>query len=246
MTALAKPALGLTRDQWHRYVAHYPPAPPTGPLVGVTTAIKLQDILIPGDLPTWGGGLAADYLLEHYTHSPDAGVRAMFRSQALATISRQRDIGTEAHSQIEKILLGQPVAPTERTAPYVYAFSSFMAAHRPEFLLTEAMVCNLTASYAGTFDFAARIGGKVALVDTKTGRPRASHRIQLALYGGAEFVGFEGVTTRKRIPKFDAYYCLYLTPDGYEFVDLEVTPADLEHGLFLVDAYHRIRAWEKE
>jgi hypothetical protein len=166
--------------------------------------------------------------------------------RSLAAVSAQRDIGTEAHAQIEKILLGQPVAPTERTAPYVYAFSSFMAAHRPEFLLTEAMVCSIEHQYAGTFDFAARIGGKVALFDVKTGRSRPSHRIQLALYGGAEFVGVEGSTTRKRIPKFDAYYCLYLSTDGYELAEQEVTPADLEHGLFLVDAYHRIRSWEND
>jgi hypothetical protein len=247
VTALAKPALGLTRDQWHRYVAHYPPAPPTGPLVGVTSVLKLQDVLIGGDLASWGGRIAAEYLLTQFIPiNHDEHEDAELITRSLGAVSAKRDIGTEAHAQIEKILLGQPVAPTERTAPYVYAFSSFMAAHRPEFLLTEAMVCNLAAGYAGTFDFAARENGKVGLYDIKTGRSRPSHRIQLALYGGAEFVGVEGSTRRKRIPKFDAYFALYLTPDGYELVEHEVTPADLEHGLFLVEAYHRIRAWEKE
>ena len=242
MTALPKlPALGLSRDQWHRYVAHYPPAPPTGPLVGVTSVLKLQDVLIGGDLASWGGRIAVGYAS---THRDLTDLEMMERS--LAAVSAQRDIGTEAHSQIEKILLGQPVAPTERTAPYVYAFSSFMAAHRPEFLMVEAMIANLAAGFAGTFDFAARMRGGIALVDVKSGRLKASHRLQLAGYASGEFVGVEGSTKRKRIPRFDAYYVLLLTPDGYELVPQDVTDADREHFLYLVEAYHRIRAWEKD
>jgi hypothetical protein len=240
VSALAKlPALGLSRDQWHRYTAHYPPAAPVGPLVGVTTPLKIQDVLIGGDLAAWGGRIAANFLI-----GPAVGERTVER--ALQEVSAARDIGSEVHSQIELILRGQPALPTERTAPYVYAFSAFLAAERPEFLMVEAMVANLEHRYAGTFDFAARIRGGVALVDVKTGRLKKSHTLQLALYAAGEFVGVEGATTRKRIPKFDAHYVLLLTPDGYELVELEVTPADLEHGLFLVDAYHRIRAWEKE
>jgi len=247
MTALPKlPPVGLSRDQYHRYVAHYPPAAPVGPLVGVTTPLKLQDVLIGGDLAAWGGRIAAQYVIDRPEWQDIGTDGAELLTRALGAVSRQRDIGSEVHAQIELILRGQPALPTERTAPYVYAFSSFMAAHRPEFLMIEAMVANLTHQYAGTFDFAARMGGGIALVDIKTGRAKASHRLQLAGYAAGEFVGFEGVTTRKRIPKFDAYYVLLLTPDGYELVEQDVTPEDLEHFLYLVDAYHRIRSWEKE
>jgi hypothetical protein len=243
-----KPPLGLSRDQWHRYVAHYPPALPTEPLVGVTSVLKLQDVLIGGDLAAWGGRIAARYVarrlpLEERFQSSEEELL----TRALEEVSAARDIGSEVHAQIEKILMRQPVAPTERTAPYVYAFSSFLAAERPEFLLVEAMVANLTHMYAGTFDFAARMPNrKLALVDVKSGRLKLSHRLQLAGYAAGEFVGVEGSTTRKRIPKFDAYYVLLLTPDGYELVPQDVTEQDREHFIFLVEAYHKIRAWEKE
>lgn len=250
MTALPKlPPLGLSRDQWHRYTAHYPPAAPVGPLVGVTTPLKLQDVLIGGDLAAWGGRIAADYVLRvaEETVIDDADDFATrVRADALRAVSAARDIGSEVHAQIEQILRGQPALPTERTAPYVYAFSSFLAKERPEFLMVEAMVAHLGARYAGTFDFAARMNKGIALVDVKTGKLKKSHALQLAGYAAGEFVGFEGVTTRKRIPKFDAYYVLLLTPDGYELVEQDVTPEDREHFLFLVDAYHHIRAWEKE
>jgi len=243
MTALPKlPPVGLSRDQWHRYTAHYPPAAPVGPLVGVTTPLKLQDVLIGGDLAAWGGRIAAQYAIENYKFWEADTLQA----RALSAVSAARDIGSEVHAQIEQILRGQPALPTERTAPYVYAFSSFLAKERPEFLMVEAMVANLEHRYAGTFDFAARMQKGIALVDVKTGKLKKSHALQLAGYAAGEFVGFEGVTTRKRIPKFDAYYVLLLTPDGYELVEQDVTPADLEHFLYLVDAYHRIRSWEKE
>lgn len=245
MTALPKlPPLGLSRDQWHRYTAHYPPAPPVGPLVGVTTPLKLQDVLIGGDLAAWGGRIATEFVLENWL-GQRTEVEQM-RTRALGAVSAARDIGSEVHAQIELILRGQPALPTERTAPYVYAFSSFLAKERPEFLMVEAMVANLKSMYAGTFDFAARMKKGIALVDVKTGKLKKSHALQLAGYAAGEFVGVEGATTRKRIPKFDAYYVLLLTPDGYELVEQEVTPADTEHYLYLVDAYHRIRSWEKE
>jgi hypothetical protein len=241
-----KPPLGLSRDQWHRYVAHYPPVLPTEPLVGVTSVLKLQDVLIGGDLAAWGGRIAANYVYEWVQqHDQTHYIQPPVIDEALRAVSAARDIGTEVHQQIENILTKQPTLPTERTAPYVYAFSSFLAAERPEFLLVEAMVANLEHRFAGTFDFAARMGGKLVLVDVKSGRLKLSHRLQLAGYAAGEFVGVEGSTRRKRIPKFDAYYVLLLTPDGYELVPQDVTEADREHFLFLVDAYHQIRAWEK-
>lgn len=210
-------------------------------MVGVTSVLKLQDVLIGGDLASWGGRIAVNRVARQSYPDLEAAV-----VDGLSAVTEARDIGTLVHAEVEKILGGQPVAPTDKTAPFIYALSSFMAAHRPEFLMVEAMIANLAAGYAGTFDFAARINGKLALVDVKSGKLKASHRLQLAGYAAGEFVGIEGSTRRKRIPRFDAYYVLLLTPDGYELVEQDVTDADREHFLYLVEAYHRIRAWEKE
>ena len=224
-------SVGLTRDQWHRYSWNG-----DGPLVGVTSVLKLQDILIPGDLAAWGGGLVHEYMSRH----PDAT-----RELALGAVSAARDIGTEVHAQIEKILLGQPVSPTPRTAPYVYAFSAFLAAERPEFVGVEQRVANLRYRFAGTFDFAAKMRGKLALVDVKTGKAKASHRLQLAAYAAAEFIGLEGDPEPHPIPRFRSFYILLLKPEGYELVEQDVTPADSKHFLDLASMYARIRAWKE-
>lgn len=212
--------------------------------MGVTSVLKLQDVLIGGDLAAWGGRIAANYLLGEAAQGQLDLVTG--RDAALRKVSAARDIGTEVHAQIEKILLGQPVSPTERTAPYVYAFSAFLAAERPEFVGVEQRIANLRFRFAGTFDFAARMRGKLALVDVKSGKLKASHRLQLAAYSAGEFIGIEGDPTPYPIPKFRSHYVLLLKPEGYELVEMEVTPADRKHFLYLVGAYHRIREWEKE
>jgi hypothetical protein len=251
------PAVGLMRDQYHRYSWNG-----DGPLVGVTTPLKIQDTLIGGDLASWGGGIVADYLVEH----PGAS-----REEALAKVSAARDIGTAVHARIEHILLGDtPESPCPRhlpefgriacqllpdqVPPYIYAFSSFLAAYRPEFVQVEAMIVNLTHRYAGTFDIAARMapygmvgGGKrLALIDVKTGKAKVSQRLQLAGYAAGEFIGRPDDPERYPIPKFQDYYILLLRPDGYELVQQDVTRADKQHFLSLVKTYRKLRQWQED
>lgn len=87
---------------------------------------------------------------------------------------------------------------------------------------------------------------ELSLVDVKTGRAKASHRLQLAAYSAGEFIGIEGDVKAYPIPTFTRHYVLLLKPEGYELVEQTVTPADREHFLALADMYHRIRSWEKE
>lgn len=249
--------VGLFRDEYHRYWWNE-----EGPLVGVTTPLKIQDTLIGGDLAAWGAGLAVDHILTN----PNAS-----RADALARVANARDIGTAVHARIEHILLNdKPTDPCPRhprqfgqvacqllpdqVPPYIYAFSSFLAAYRPEFVLVEAMVVNLTHRYAGTFDIAARMapygqpgGGKrMALIDVKTGKAKVSHRLQLAGYAAGEFIGYPGDPERHPIPRFQDYYVLLLRPDGYELVQQDVTRADRSHFLNLVKTYRRLRAWQED
>lgn len=246
---------GLSRDQYHRYMWNG-----DGPLVGVTTPLKIQDTLINGDLASWGGRIVADFLKENPSASQD---------DALAQVGRARDIGTAVHARIEHILLGDaPEDPCPRhpkefgrvacqllpelVPPYVYAFSSFLAAYRPELVQVEAMIVNLTHRYAGTFDIAARLapygmpgGGKrLALIDVKTGKSKATHKLQLAGYAAGEFIGRPDDPERHPIPKFQDYYVLLLRPDGYELIQQDVTRADRAHFIRLVKTYRQLREWE--
>ncbi len=235
MTATALKIYGLSRDQYHRYTADYPDTGRVGPLVGVTSVLKLQDTMIGGDLAAWGARIA----LESYATDPNLNT-------ALAAVGAATQRGKEVHAQVEKILKREPVLPTERTAPYIYAFSSFLANERPEFVEVEAMVCNLTHGYAGTFDFAARLRGRMAIVDVKTGKPKASHRLQLAAYAAAEFIGREGDPEKYPLPRFRDAYVLMLRPGEYELVDLQIDASDKRHFLRLVKAWRAIREWNEE
>jgi len=253
--------VGLHRDQYHRYLWNG-----DGPLVGVTTPLKIQDTLIGGDLASWGGRIAATYILDHLSPGSD---RDAILARAVGAVSEARDIGTAVHARIEHILVGDtPQVPClrhpvsfgqvacqllpEQVPPYIYAFSSFLSKYRPEFLLVEAMVVNLTHRYAGTFDIAAKMapygmegGGKrIALIDVKTGKAKASQRLQLAGYAAGEFIGYPGDPEKHPIPRFQDYYILLLRPDGYELVQQDVTRADRAHFLNLVKTYRKLRAWE--
>lgn len=244
-------AVGLTRDRYHRYTFNG-----DGPLVGVTTPLKIQDTLIGGDLAAWGAGIVWDYLDNHSVPWPP-------KETVLAQVSAARDIGTAVHARIEHILLGEPMSQSpcprhpaefgrvgacellpDQVPPYIYAFSSFLAAYRPEFLHVEAMVVNLKHRYAGTLDIAARIDRRLALVDVKTGRPKVSHKLQLAGYAGAEGIGYEGESELTPLPRFQDFYSLYLKPEGYDLVRQEITRADRAHFYNLVKTYRRLREWD--
>jgi hypothetical protein len=106
-------------------------------------------------------------------------------------------------------------------------------------------VANLTLGYGGTFDFAGRIGGRIALADFKTGKPKKSQALQLAAYQMAEFIGREGDATKYDVPKFEDFYLVFLRPDGYEQRKVAVGKAEREHFAFLVDAVKRMKAWDK-
>ena len=143
--------------------------------------------------------------------------------------------GTVVHDHVAAILKGETPIPTTETAPYLYAYSSFLAAKRPEFIAVEQRVIHPKAMYAGTFDFLARIDGRVALGDIKTGKWKASHVLQLAAYSMCQMAG-DSLTLDQwhrywwtgdeadltPLPRIQDYYVLLLRPEGYELVPVRV------------------------
>jgi hypothetical protein len=229
----------------------------TGPIVGATTPLKLQDVLIGGDLATWGGGKVADWFLDRQdlvsAMSPD-----LAREQALKQVSAARDIGTAVHDEIAALLKGEERPPASPdVAPYLWSWTKFLAEERPEFMYVEQRIVHPKRLYAGTFDFIAKIGGRVTLGDIKSGRFKESARLQLAAYSMGKMVDHDALILDRyhryycdddavlnSLPRIRAFAILLLTPTGYELKDLDVTAADRRHYLRLVAAYHQIRAWE--
>jgi hypothetical protein len=228
-------SVGLDRDKWHRYRWNGGDIMP-----GTTSILRIQDALRGSDgLTTWAAQTAVDRLLEIGLANPFA------RDEAVAAINDQRDTGTDVHAAFDALLGGEPLPYTERTLPYYYGIAGFLAKERPEILAREQMVANLTYRFGGTFDLAAIIRGKVALVDAKTGKGKPSHALQLASYAAGEFIGKPDDPTKYDLPKFEAFYVLLLRPDGHELVPVGVGAREIDHFLYLTETYHRLKSWDK-
>jgi hypothetical protein len=139
------------------------------------------------------------------------------------------DLGTRVHILAEKVAFGESPEVTDEEAPFVTAYRRFLVDWQPQFLRVEAMVCNLSHSYAGTLDFLAVLDGKVTLGDIKTGSGAYSDAgLQLAALGGAEFVGWAGDPRKHPLPHIEQYVVLHLRPDlypdtGYRLIPYRVT-----------------------
>lgn len=129
--------------------------------------------------------------------------------------------GTEVHDVAEKFALGVIPEVDPAVEPYVAQYRRFLSDFKPEFLMAEAPVYNLTYRYAGTLDGIAVIDGKALVVDIKTtahgpdakdarGKPKSRPpfpevALQLTLYRRAELVGL--LAERKEI-QYRRYYVL--------------------------------------
>lgn len=127
--------------------------------------------------------------------------------------------GTEIHTVAENLHLGNVVEYDEFLEPWIVQYRRFLADFKPEFLMAEAPVYNLTYRYAGTLDGIAVIDGQKVVVDIKTtahgpnakdkrGKPKARPPfgevpLQLTLYRRAELVGL--LADRKEI-QWRRYY----------------------------------------
>lgn len=160
-------------------------------LVGVTTALKLGYPKI--WFEKWAAGQMADAVLAQ-------PMRAWSREELIAVAALKRgaaaEHGTDRHDQLELLGGGAEIDHPE--------INEWARIHQPEFLWSEAQVFNLDKGYAGTVDAIVRIGGKVYLMDLKTGNVRdAAIKLQLAAYKNAQFIG-EGGKFIAPMPQVDA------------------------------------------
>ncbi len=238
MTTKTVVPLGLTRDQWHRYFWNG-----KGPMPGVTSILRIQDAVGGDGLVKWGAGIAADYVMAHVD---DGMTPEVLRNTAVAQTDELARIGTAVHEQVRRVLHGEAIVPDPETVYHMAHFGVFLYAERPEVFFAEELIANLAFGYGGAFDFLARIRDKYALVDVKTGKLKASHRLQIAGYMDAEFMGRPGSAETVPMPEIEAGYVLLLRVDGYELVDVTPTTADREHWRFLAEVFPRLKKWSKE
>lgn len=239
---LVKPAVtGMTRDRYHRYVWQG-----SAPMPSVTTILRIQEALQGSDgLTMWAAGIAADYVIGK---APELDVPTVqdIRAQAILATQGPANFGTEVHEQVRRVLTGEPIEPTDTTVWPLAHFAAFLGAEKPEVFYAEEMIANLALGYGGQFDFLGRVRDRVAIVDVKTGKLKPTHRLQLAAYQDAEFIGRAGTDERIPMPEIEAGYVLLLKADGYELVDMTPTPADIAHWRLLAGLHRTLKQWDRE
>jgi hypothetical protein len=196
-------------------------------LVSATTLIKDALGTSPG-LVNWAVNTTAEAafdrhkILTQFVEDEDRdGAIKWLRDQRFASTGAAAARGTDVHTAAEKYALGMIPDVDPAIEPYVAQYRRFLEDFKPQFLMAEAPVYNLTYRYAGTLDGVAVIDGKTVVVDVKTtahgpdatdarGKPKARPPIpevalQLTLYRRAELVGL--LAERKEI-QYRRYYVL--------------------------------------
>lgn len=220
-----------------------------GPYPGATAICALQDSLGGSDgLLTWAVNLALDAV---QANQGTIGDWAVVRQLALQAKNEPRDTGTAIHSAVDQFNRGQFPQVTERTAAYVAQYGAAVYQKGIRILGSERYVVNKTIGFGGTYDSLVEIdseeyGLERGPLDVKSGKEKASQRLQLTGLSMGEYHGEAGLEAEP-MPKLSGVgFILLLKPDRYDLIRHEITDEDREHFVALVETYHRIRNWASE
>lgn len=153
------------------------------------------------------------------------------------------DTGTEVHGLCEDIALGRGGRVHPDLKPYVQGFKDFVEEFKPEFLEVESTVWSDTHGYAGSFDYLAKIGDEVVLIDVKTTRSGVHEEValQLAAYANADYI-LRPDGEQVPIPQIDGAAVLHLRPEGWSLVPIAISPQTF--GIF--QALLQVFKWDAE
>lgn len=223
-------------------------------LVSATTLIKDALGTSPG-LVNWAVNTTAEAaydrlpILRQFVEDGDReGAVKFLREQRFAKTGAAAARGTDVHRVAEALHLGEVVEYDEAIEGYVAQYRRFLEDFRPEFLMAEAPVYNLTHRYAGTLDGIAVIDGKPVVVDVKTtahgpdsGKSRPPFpevALQLTLYRNAELVGlladrkeiqyrryyvYDPAAHAEPMPETEGGVCIVVSPEDYLVVPVDTS-----------------------
>lgn len=158
--------------------------------------------------------------------------------------SKAADFGTEVHELYERLANGKAAGRLHpELAVFARHFDRFVSTYDPEFLHVEKTVWSETHSYAGSFDFIARIDGEVAIGDFKTTKSGVHEEValQLAAYAHADYIlGDDG--GKVELPACDGGLVFHVRPDAAQVVPVRIDDNVFQYFLRLLDVYK----WEKE
>jgi hypothetical protein len=223
---------------------------------GVTTLIS-KGLPKPA-LMYWSAKMVAEWVADH----PDlaeqmaaAGGRSPFVAFLKQVPWEKRDTaavkGTDVHDLAEKLAHGQSVEVPEHLTGYVEAAVAFLDEWGFQPTLTERPCASRKWRHAGKFDAIGTINnGQTVLIDWKTSASGiyGETALQLAGYAHSEFyVDDDG--TEHPMPKVDAGLGVWLTPNGYEVYDLNITYDAYKaflHVQFVANSADRLKSWKSD
>ena len=222
---MTAPALASTGPDGHRVYTWAGRAYPS------VTAVLAGGVPKPF-LPAWAAKAAAEYAvanLDRLRLLPARQAVAEVKAAPWAARDAAAGLGDLVHAAVQAHATGRPRPdlPPE-AAPFLAAFDQFTADHQPGWLASEQTVVSRRYGYAGTLDAICTLGGRVTLLDVKTGRgvyPEAC--LQLAAYAHADFAAAPD-GTETTLPPIQAGAVLHLRPGGYQLVPVPVGQAVLE------------------
>lgn len=236
----------IERSDRHLYTVRTP-TEVLGPFPGATAITALQDSLGGSDgLMTWGVNLGLDEVERQLTNRggwvPEAWDH--IRASALAAKNGPRDLGSAIHAACDQLNRGMTVQMfTDGVAPYVAQYGAALYQKGITILGSERYVVNTDIGFGGTYDSLVEIDGERGPLDVKSGKEKPSQRLQLTGLSMGQWHGEAGLEAEP-MPELDGVgFILLLRPDGYELVRHEITDADREHFIRLVECYHEIRRW---
>lgn len=131
---------------------------------------------------------------------------------------------------------------------------SFLNVMKPEWVLSEFTVWSDKYEYAGTMDWAAKVGGKrlMTLGDNKTGaKVYADMALQLAAGTYADYVLMPDANEacgyrRIDVPQFDMHAILHLRPRGWSLVPIYKIPEAFEAFIGLRKTFEWMTTYEDD
>ena len=215
-----------------------------GPFPGATAITGLQDSLGGSDgLMNWGIGLALDAFMREWPLANDEAALDAARSAAFQAKNAPRDLGSAIHMACDQFNRKQNLDLTDKTAPYVAHYGLAMYREGITILGSERYVVNTDIGFGGTYDSLVEIDGERGPLDVKSGKEKPSQRLQLTALSMGQWHGEAGLEAEPMPELSGVGFILLLRPDGYRLVRHEITDADREHVIHLVETYHRIREW---
>lgn len=240
---MTTPKVHTVKRGWDRFYVN----PNDGALVpSVTTILGIMD---KPAIPRWAAKEVAEYAVRERAaleKLPPEDQITLLKGAPWKKRDKAADIGTQAHSYAEQILLSAPGTQIMEPPGLGNAGDGIrrvLDKLKPDPLLTEATAWHYRANYAGTFDGLWKIGTKKVLVDWKTGAGVYGEAgLQLAAYQFAETViAYDG--EEEEMPHIDFALLLHCPREGKaSIVRLDLTQED--HEAFLAAA--KLFNWRRE